>query len=71
MLTILESLFELLLVIGTSIWGWAGIALGFVTAYFVWTGLSSSDARGPVSAIAFLVVFMICAGQELRGGNKK
>ena len=71
MLNILEGLLEVLLVLGTSAWGWLGVALGFGAAFVSWELLASSVMRGPVSAAAFVVVFMACAWQELRHGKRK
>ena len=71
MINVLEGLLDLLLVLGTSLWGWLGVALGFGAAFLSWNLLAESATRGPVSAFAFLAIFVVCAWQELRGGKPK
>jgi hypothetical protein len=68
-LNILEGLLELLLVLGTSVWAWLGVVLGFCAAFASWELMAASSARAPVSAVAFVAVFMVCAWQELRRGR--
>ena len=65
MITIVETLIEMLVVLGTSRWGWIGVALGFAASFLVWEALPPFPARGVLAAIAFLVVFMLCAWREL------
>jgi O-antigen ligase len=70
-LNILEILLELLLVLGTSVWGWLGVVLGFSAGFASWELMAASSARVAVSAVTFVAaVFMVCAWQELRRGRR-
>ncbi len=71
MFDLVEGLLDLLQVLGTSKWGWLGLALGAGTAFLCWQLLSESSARGPVSALAFVVTFALCVWQELRDDEQK
>jgi O-antigen ligase len=71
MLNMLGGLLELLLVLGTSVWGWLGVALGFGAAFVSWELLAQSSLRVPASAMAFVTVFMACAWQEVRHGKRR
>jgi uncharacterized membrane protein YhhN len=71
MLSIAEGLLHLLLIIGTSAWGWLGVVLGLGASFLSWELMSSSGMRGPVSAVVFVLVFMVCAWQELRHGKRQ
>lgn len=66
MLAVLETLLNTLLVLGTSIWGWLGLAAGFVAGYIAWSVLQPSPSAGPAAAVAFVSVFAAFAWQELR-----
>jgi hypothetical protein len=70
MFTVLADLLDLLLVLGTSVWGWLGVAAGFGAAFLVWSLVDPQPARGVLSAVAFLATFMLFAWQEL-GKHKK
>jgi hypothetical protein len=65
MFSVLESLLNTLLVIGTSVWGWLGLVAGFACAFMVWHLMETSTARAPAAAVAFIVVFMLFYWQEL------
>ncbi len=66
MLSVLETLLNTLLVIGTSVWGWLGLAAGFGGALLVWHAFESSAARTPAAAFAFVIIFMAFYWQEMR-----
>ena len=70
MFTVLGDLLDLLLVLGTSVWGWLGVVVGFGAAFLAWSVVEPQPARGLVSAVAFVVTFMLFAKQEL-GKPKK
>lgn len=61
-----DDLISLLFTLGTSVWGWLGVLLGLAAAYLAWEGLPALHGRGVASAVVFVVVFMVCAWQELR-----
>ncbi len=61
-----DELIGLLVTLGTSVWGWLGVALGFAAAYLVWEGLHAHQVRGAASAVVFVTVFLVCVWQELR-----
>lgn len=61
-----DDLISLLFTLGTSVWGWLGVFLGFLAAYLAWECLPALQGRGVVSAVVFVAVFMGCAWQELR-----
>jgi hypothetical protein len=63
---VLETLLNTLLVLGTSVWGWLGLAAGFFAAYVVWSVLHPSVSSGAAAAVAFAAVFAVFAWQELR-----
>ena len=65
MFSVLESLLNTLLVIGTSVWGWLGLIAGFGGAFVVWHLLDTSPARAPASAVAFIGIFMVIYSREL------
>ncbi len=66
MLSVLETLLNTLLVIGTSVWGWLGLAAGFGGAFLAWHALESSAVRAPTAAIAFVAIFIAFYWQEMR-----
>ena len=66
MLSLLETLLNTLLVIGTSVWGWLGLAAGFGGAFLVWHALESLAVRAPAAAFAFVIIFMAFYWQEIR-----
>lgn len=66
MLSIVETLMNTLLVIGTSIWGWIGLAAGLGGAFIVWHVLVASEARAPIAALTFVILFMVISWQEIR-----
>jgi len=66
MLSVLESLLNTLLVVGTSVWGWLGLVAGLGGAFLVWHTLESSAARAPAAAFAFVIIFMAISWQEIR-----
>ena len=70
MLSILNNLFELLLVLGSSKWGWLGLLFGLVISFSTWSLIESQLEKAAVSAIAFVAVFMAFAWQELGKRNK-
>jgi hypothetical protein len=70
MFTVLGDLLDLLLVLGTSVWGWLGVAAGFGAAFLAWSVVEPQPARGLASAVAFIATFMLFAWQEL-GKRKK
>jgi len=65
MFSVLESLLNTLLVIGTSVWGWLGLIAGFGGAFVVWHLLGTSPARAPAAAVAFVGIFMVIYWREL------
>jgi hypothetical protein len=70
MFTVLSDFLDLLLVLGTSVWGWIGVVGGLGAAFLAWSVVEPQPARGAASAIAFVVTFMLFAWQEL-GKHKK
>ena len=64
-----DDLINLLLTLGTSVWGWLGLLLGFAAAYLTWEGLPTLQGRGALSAVVFVAVFMVFAWQEI--GRKR
>ena len=66
MLSVLETLLDILLVVGTSIWGWLGLVAGLCGDFLVWHVLESTSARAPVAAFAFIIIFMAIYWQEFR-----
>ena len=66
MLSVLETLLNTLLVVGTSVWGWLGLIGGLGSAFLVWNTLESSLARAPAAAFTFVIIFMAIYWQEVR-----
>lgn len=62
----LDDLLSLILVLGTSVWGWLGLMLGLAAAYVAWEVLATLQSRSIASTVVFVGVFMVCAWQELR-----
>ena len=65
MFSVLESLLNTLLVIGTSVWGWLGLIAGFGGAFAVWHLMGASAARAPAAAVAFVGIFMVIYWREI------
>ena len=65
MITVLEDLLNFLLVLGTSLWGWAGVVFGLLAGWGTWH-FSPLSWRAPAAAFAFFLVFMVLAWQESR-----
>ena len=64
--SVIDALLNALLVIGTSFWGWLGLAAGFGGAFLIWHTLESSAARVPAAAVAFIIIFMAIYWQEIK-----
>ena len=66
MLSVLETLLNALLVIGTSVWGWLGLVAGFGGGFLVWHTLDAPSTRAPAAALAFIIIFMAFYWQEIK-----
>jgi hypothetical protein len=69
MLSLLNDLFELFLVLGSSKWGWLGVGFGLVASFAAWSLIEIQPEKAVASAVAFVLVFMAFAWQEL--GKRK
>jgi hypothetical protein len=66
MLSVLETLLNTLLVIGTSLWGWLGLVAGSGGAFLIWHTLEASASRAPTTALGIIIIFVAIYWQEMR-----